>query len=145
MSSDPRETSGTEGGLPDSASAASFEFIVNHDGGDSHKMRCLEVSVRRSVSVTSRFDGVPVNSQKLVMAAACTTANQIVLENKLPGSPAVEWDVNGAGSRDIEGFSTRASWLPGDRGVTPNKVINLFGHVGLEFILGRAATGEDTS
>ena len=39
--------------------------------------------------------------------------NRIVLENQLPGSPSTEWDVNGAGTQDIQGFATRASLLPG--------------------------------
>ena len=39
--------------------------------------------------------------------------NRIVLENQLPGSPSTEWDVNGAGTQDIQGFATRASLQPG--------------------------------
>ena len=40
--------------------------------------------------------------------------NRIVFENRLPGSPSTEWDVNGAGTQDIQGFATRASLLPGE-------------------------------
>jgi hypothetical protein len=41
-------------------------------------------------------------------------ANPIVRENSLPGSPASEWDVNGAGGGEVEGFAHRASYLPSD-------------------------------
>ena len=44
--------------------------------------------------------------------SACT-ASPVVAENLLPGSPSTEWDVNGAGSYDVQGFATRASVLPG--------------------------------
>ena len=43
---------------------------------------------------------------------SCST-NEIVLENQLPGSPSDRWDVNGAGSEEVQGFSTRMSVLPG--------------------------------
>ena len=42
-----------------------------------------------------------------------SSPNRIVLENQLPGSPSTEWDVNGAGTQDIQGFATRASLQPG--------------------------------
>ena len=38
-----------------------------------------------------------------------TTTNAIVLENQLPGSPASEWDIEGAGSENIQGFTTEFS------------------------------------
>lgn len=41
-------------------------------------------------------------------------ANDIVAENCLEGSPTTEWDVNGMGSDDVQGFATRASVAPGE-------------------------------
>ena len=48
------------------------------------------------------------------MAAPECPPNPIVLENSLPGRPSTEWDVNGGGSLDVQGFTTRASYLAGD-------------------------------
>ena len=36
-------------------------------------------------------------------------SNQIVQENKLPGSPDTQWDLSGPGSGNIEGFATDIS------------------------------------
>jgi hypothetical protein len=36
-------------------------------------------------------------------------ANEIVTENCLPGNPASEWDVSGAGDASIQGFATDIS------------------------------------
>ena len=44
---------------------------------------------------------------------ACNVDSPIVVENARPGSPSTEWDVNGAGSPEVQGFATRASLLPG--------------------------------
>ena len=45
-----------------------------------------------------------------VAADACTSpANAIVAENCLPGNPASEWDVSGAGDPSIQGFATDIS------------------------------------
>ena len=41
--------------------------------------------------------------------------NPIVAENCRTGSPSTEWDVNGMGSDDVQGFATRASVAPGER------------------------------
>jgi Domain of unknown function (DUF4082)/Bacterial Ig-like domain/Calx-beta domain/Bacterial Ig domain/Purple acid Phosphatase, N-terminal domain len=38
-----------------------------------------------------------------------TNSNPIVCENQLPGSPATEWDIAGAGDLDIQGFATDIS------------------------------------
>jgi hypothetical protein len=35
--------------------------------------------------------------------------NRIVRENLLPGNPATEWDINGAGDPTIQGFATDIS------------------------------------
>lgn len=47
--------------------------------------------------------------------AGAARANWIVAENRLRGVASEEWDVNGAGSDDVVGFSSRASALPGER------------------------------
>jgi hypothetical protein len=44
-----------------------------------------------------------------LMPTSADGTNRIVLENQLPGSPYTEWDVNGAGTQDIQGFATRNS------------------------------------
>ena len=45
----------------------------------------------------------------------CTSpANAVVAENCLPGSPASQWDVSGAGDPSIQGFTTSFSIQPGD-------------------------------
>ena len=54
-----------------------------------------------------------VGAVLLLVAPTVLGTNPIVAENLLPGSPSTEWDVNGAGNPDVEGFSTRASLLPG--------------------------------
>ena len=41
--------------------------------------------------------------------ACANPANAIVAENCLPGSPASEWDVSGAGDSSIQGFATEMS------------------------------------
>ena len=42
-------------------------------------------------------------------AEAACTGNAIVCENQLPGTPASEWDINGAGDSSIQGFATKMS------------------------------------
>jgi hypothetical protein len=42
-------------------------------------------------------------------AAAACTGNAIVCENQLPGTPASEWDIGGAGDEIIQGFATKIS------------------------------------
>ena len=42
-------------------------------------------------------------------AAAACTANAIVCENQLPGTPESVWDVDGAGDSSIQGFATSMS------------------------------------
>ena len=54
---------------------------------------------------------VPVQPVAVAAAAgSCAApANQIVAENCLPGNPASEWDVSGAGDLGIQGFATDIS------------------------------------
>ena len=40
--------------------------------------------------------------------------NPIVRENRLPGSPSSEWDINGAGDPSIQGFATSISVSAGE-------------------------------
>ena len=42
-------------------------------------------------------------------AEAACTGNAIVCENQLPGTPASEWDIDGAGDDSIQGFATQIS------------------------------------
>ena len=42
-------------------------------------------------------------------AEAACTGNAIVCENELPGTPASEWDIDGAGDESIQGFATQIS------------------------------------
>ena len=42
-------------------------------------------------------------------AEAACTGNAIVCENQLPGTPASEWDIDGAGDESIQGFATKMS------------------------------------
>jgi ligand-binding SRPBCC domain-containing protein len=44
-----------------------------------------------------------------LLAAAAAATNPIVLENQKPGNPQSEWDIDGAGSSNIEGFATDIS------------------------------------
>ncbi len=46
----------------------------------------------------------------------CTTSpiNPIACENSKPGNPASEWDISGAGSASIQGFTTDISAIPGE-------------------------------
>jgi len=44
-----------------------------------------------------------------LFSAAASAQNEIVSENQLPGSPASEWDVSGAGDPTIQGFATDVS------------------------------------
>ena len=57
----------------------------------------------------------------LVAAAAaaaahfeCPAKSRVAIENERPGSPAVEWDISGAGDPTIQGFATEMSVEPGD-------------------------------
>ena len=62
--------------------------------------------------------GVLPGTSAPAQAAPCDApANEIVAENCLPGHPASEWDVNGAGSASIQGFATDISV---DQGQTVN-------------------------
>ena len=44
-----------------------------------------------------------------LLAAAATSTNPIVLENQKQGTPQSVWDIDGAGSSNIEGFATDIS------------------------------------
>ena len=59
--------------------------------------------------------------RQVAAAAAATATNPIVLENQKPGNPPSEWDIQGAGSSNIEGFATDIS---ANLGQTVNFKIN---------------------
>ncbi|WP_225703695.1 DUF4082 domain-containing protein [Bradyrhizobium cenepequi] len=50
-----------------------------------------------------------------LLAAAATSTNPIVLENQKQGTPQSVWDIDGAGSSNIEGFATDISVNIGNR------------------------------
>ena len=50
-----------------------------------------------------------------LLAAAATSTNPIVLENQKQGTPQSVWDIDGAGSSNIEGFATDISVDNGNR------------------------------
>jgi hypothetical protein len=54
-------------------------------------------------------DGQGNNASATVSATVQSGANRIVLENQKPGSPKSEWDIQGAGSSNIQGFATDMS------------------------------------
>ena len=82
--------------------AITFSWEIN-------PLRVIPPSPRRALA---RPVLVPF-TRALVSSPAEMVTNRIVLENQLPGSPSTEWDVNGAGTQDIQGFATRASLQPG--------------------------------
>ncbi|MFB2773272.1 DUF4082 domain-containing protein [Pelatocladus sp. BLCC-F211] len=54
---------------------------------------------------------------QLPMQRALAVDNPITIENSLPGNPKSEWDISGAGSSNIQGFTTDISY---NRGETVN-------------------------
>jgi hypothetical protein len=50
-----------------------------------------------------------------VPATAACSGNRIACENQLPGTPASEWDVDGAGDPTIQGYATSMSVNAGSR------------------------------
>src|SRR5674476_320984 len=55
----------------------------------------------------------------LVLTSAVTPAyaagNKITAENALPGNPASQWDITGAGDLTLQGYATQMSVAPGER------------------------------
>ena len=67
---------------------------------------------RRAMSVVLGLAllGLPAFTRSATAADPCSApANAVVAENCLPGSPATEWDVSGAGDPSIQGFTTSFS------------------------------------
>ena len=50
----------------------------------------------------------------LLVATDAAAQNEIVLENQLPGNPASQWDISGAGDPSIQGFATDVSVNQGE-------------------------------
>ncbi|WP_245319776.1 DUF4082 domain-containing protein [Bradyrhizobium sp. LMTR 3] len=67
-----------------------------------------------SVTTTTVSRAATTESSNLVTAAA-TSTNPIVLENQKQGTPQSVWDIDGAGSSNIEGFATDISVDNGNR------------------------------
>ena len=57
---------------------------------------------------------LPVSLVVLPAATAHAADNEITAENSLPGSPASEWDISGAGDESIQGFATQISVNQGE-------------------------------
>jgi hypothetical protein len=56
-----------------------------------------------------RFAPAAMMTGLLFAAMAASASGTIVSENALPGTPAAQWDVEGAGDPSIQGFATEAS------------------------------------
>ncbi|MCA6117922.1 DUF4082 domain-containing protein [Bradyrhizobium sp. WSM 1738] len=67
-----------------------------------------------SVTTAKVSSPTPTASPNLA-AAAATSTNPIVLENQKQGTPQSVWDIDGAGSSNIEGFATDISVNVGNR------------------------------
>jgi hypothetical protein len=65
------------------------------------------------VAILIALAGVSPRSAAAATDPCATPANQIVVENCLPGSPASQWDVTGSGDASIQGFATDFSLNPG--------------------------------
>ena len=68
-----------------------------------------------SVTTATVSSATTTASPNLLAAAAATSTNKIVLENQKQGTPQSVWDLDGAGSSNIEGFATDISIDVGDR------------------------------
>ncbi|MDQ1535508.1 MAG: large repetitive protein, partial [Actinomycetota bacterium] len=67
-------------------------------------------SVMLIAALSIVLSGLPVTSRIAAAVDQCAApANDIVRENCLPGAPASEWDVSGAGDSSIQGFATQFS------------------------------------
>ena len=68
-----------------------------------------------SVTTATAPSATTTASPNLLAAAAATSTNPIVLENQKQGTPQSVWDIDGAGSSNIEGFATDISVDVGNR------------------------------
>ena len=68
-----------------------------------------------SGSVTSPTAPSTTTTTSSNLVAAATSTNPIVLENQKQGTPQSVWDIDGAGSSNIEGFATDISVDNGNR------------------------------
>src|SRR5262245_38420780 len=68
--------------------------------------RFLLLVLAAALVFTSRSGDSVVQAQSSACGAAI---NPVQCENQLPGSPASEWDVLGAGDASIQGFTTDIS------------------------------------
>lgn len=70
----------------------------------SHRSDCPTSAPRRALAILA------LAAAALIQACGAALAqNEISLENALPGNPASEWDVVGAGDPSIQGFATDIS------------------------------------
>ena len=68
-----------------------------------------------SGSVTTATAPSSTTTTSVNLTAAATSTNKIVLENQKQGTPQSVWDIDGAGSSNIEGFATDISIDIGNR------------------------------
>ncbi|MEH2588343.1 VCBS repeat-containing protein [Bradyrhizobium sp. AZCC 1721] len=68
-----------------------------------------------SVTTATASSATTTASPNVVAAAAAASTNAIVLENQKQGTPQSVWDIDGAGSSNIEGFATDISVDNGNR------------------------------
>ena len=66
-------------------------------------------SVLLFMLAAARWDGSILVEAQIPGPCDPPNSNPIVCENDLPGAPASEWDVSGAGDPSIQGFATRIS------------------------------------
>ncbi len=62
-----------------------------------------------SGSVTTATAPSSTTTTSSNLTAAATSTNKVVLENQKQGTPQSVWDIDGAGSSNIEGFATDIS------------------------------------
>jgi hypothetical protein len=76
-----------------------------------------------NAAIVALIAGLGVSESNVAEAGPCDPpiTNEIVCENSLPGNPASEWDMSGAGSSSIQGFATEFSV---DQGQTVSFKVN---------------------
>ena len=87
-------------------------FLQTGDDMDSSSNRTPRVLVVATIGLAMTLSAGRADAQATDPCAE--PDNWIVAENCKPGSPATEWDINGAGDLTIQGFSTDISYNFGE-------------------------------
>ena len=74
-----------------------------------------EIGILSGEVTTATASRAATTASPNLLAAAATSTNPIVLENQKQGTPQSVWDIDGAGSSNIEGFATDISVDNGNR------------------------------